>query len=98
WPYVNYLLFVLKTAYKEFAERLGQVKAPRGEKTALVIGAIDRLPAEFSLADLERACPGVSRDMIRRVLSGLRRTRRVTCSGRGPGAPWRKEGNTPKRG
>ena len=98
WPYVNYLLFVLKTACQEFEDRVGHVKAPRGEKTTLIVTAIDRFPTEFTLADLERACPGVSRDMIRRILGDLRRARRVTCIGRGPGAPWRKEGNTSKRG
>jgi hypothetical protein len=42
--------------------------------------------------------PGVSRDMIRHVLRDLRREGRLTCLGRGPGAQWRKEGNTLERG
>ena len=98
WPYVNYLLFVLKTAYQEFEERAGQVKSPRGAKTALVQAAIQAFPGEFSLGDLERACPGVSRDMVRRVLRNLQRAAKVACLGRGPGAAWRKKGSTPKRG
>jgi Fic family protein len=32
WPYVNYVLFVLKTAFQEFEQRVGNVKAPRGRK------------------------------------------------------------------
>src|SRR5207253_5922351 len=40
WPYINYVLFVLKSAYCEFEERAGQVKSPRGAKTALVEAAI----------------------------------------------------------
>ena len=52
---------------------------------------------EFSLTDLERACPGVSRDMIRRVLRQLKKDGGVECLGRGPGALWRKkEVTTPK--
>ena len=98
WPYINYVLFVLKTAYCEFEERAGQVKSPRGAKTALVEAAIAAFPGEFSLSDLERACPGVSRDMIRRVLRDLQKAKLVVCLGRGPGATWRKEGNTLKRG
>jgi len=34
-------------------------------KTALVTAAIDAFPGNFTLTDLERACPGVSRDMVR---------------------------------
>ena len=98
WPYINYVLFVLKTAYREFEERAGQVKSPRGAKTALVEAAIQAFGGEFSLADLERACPGVSRDMIRRVLRNLQVEKQVVCLGRGPGAMWRKKGNTSKRG
>ncbi len=97
WPYINYVLFVLKTAYREFEERAGQVKSPRGAKTALVEAAIAGFHGDFTLTDLERACPGVSRDMIRRVLRDLRKAKQVRCLGRGPGATWRKEGNAPKR-
>lgn len=98
WPYINYLLFILKTAYREFEERVGQLKSPRGAKTELVESAIAAFDGTFTLADLERACPGVSRDMVRRVLRNLQQTRKVECLGRGPGAPWRRKGTTPKRG
>ncbi len=92
WPYVNYLLFILKAAYKEFEQRVGQVKSPRGAKTELVEAAIDAFEAEFTLADIERACLGVSRDMVRRILRVLQKARKVECLGRGPGAAWRKKG------
>jgi len=58
WPYVNYLLSILKSAYKEIEERVGQVKSPRGTKTELVVLAVDRCPGEFTLGDVEKACPG----------------------------------------
>lgn len=63
--------------------------------------AIESTVGEFSIADLERACPGVSRDMIRLLLRDLKAAGRVECLGRGPGAKWRKrviplkEGNDP---
>jgi len=98
WPYINYVLYTLKTAYHEFEERVGQLKSPKGAKTELIKAAIDSFTGEFSLSDLERACPGVSRDMIRRVLRELQGLREVECLGRGPGALWRKRGNIPKRG
>lgn len=97
-PWLNYFLTILRRACREFEDRVGQVKSPRGAKTALVQAAIDAFPGEFTLSDLERACPGVSRDMIRRVLRDLQKAGQVVCQGRGPGAPWRKRSNTLKRG
>jgi hypothetical protein len=88
----------VKSAYREFEERVGQIKSPRGAKTNLVDAAITGFPREFSLNDLEKTCPGVSRDMIRRVLRDLQKAKKVECLGRGPGALWRKRGITPKRG
>jgi Fic family protein len=92
WPFVNYVLFVLKAAYKEFEERLGQTKSPRGAKTEMIEAAIEAATGDFTLAYLERACMGVSRDMIRRVLRAQQVAGRVECIGRGPGATWRKKG------
>lgn len=92
WPYVNFVLFVLKTAYREFAERVGDVKAPRGAKTEQVLAAVGRFAGEFTLSQLERASPGVSRDMIRRVLRERKRAGVLECKGRGPAARWRKKG------
>jgi Fic family protein len=98
WPYVNFVLYTLKTAYQEFEDRVGKIKSPRGTKTELVESAIKAFSGEFTLNDLERACPGVSRDMVRRVLRSLQKVKRIECLGRGPGASWRKKGNTLKRG
>ncbi len=77
---------------------MGQIASPKGAKTELIISAANSFSGEFTLSDLERACPGVSRDMIRRVLRELQRMKKVECLGRGPGASWRKKGNTLKRG
>ena len=96
WPYVNYVLFILKTAYRELEERAGQLKSPRGAKTALVEAAIDAFPGPFSLSELGHACPGISPDMVRRVLRDLQKANKLVCLGRGPGATWRKEGITLK--
>jgi Fic family protein len=91
-PWLNYFLGVVRRAYREFEERAGQVKTVRGAKTALVEAAISEFPGDFTLSALERACPGVSRDMIRRVLRDKQKAGGVTCLGRGPGAVWRKKG------
>lgn len=92
WPYIDYVLFILKTAYREFAERVADIKAPRGAKTEQILAAMGRFAGEFSLSQLEQACLGISRDMIRRVLRQQRAAGAVECQGRGPAARWRKKG------
>lgn len=92
WPFINYLLSILKMAYREFAERVGEVSSPRGSKTDLILTAIDRLQGEFTVSGLEHSCPGVSRDMIRLVLREQRKIDAVECQGKGPAARWKKKG------
>ena len=74
----------------EFESRAGNVRSPRGAKRALVQVAISSFAGSFTLAGLERACPEVSQDMIRRVLTELKQQKVVECVGRGPGASWRR--------
>ena len=92
WPFVNYLLFIMKRAYREFEDRIGQTAAPRGTKRELVIAAIARRAGEFRVADLEWDCPGVSVDMVRRVLKGLQADGKVRCLSRGRDAAWKRLG------
>ncbi|MGA1794405.1 MAG: Fic family protein [bacterium] len=98
WPFINYLLSILKAAYKEFEERLDHVETPRGAKTEMIEAAVNGFLGDFTLTQLERTCPAVSRDMIRRILRELKKAGHVECLGRGPGAVWRKKGNTSKKG
>ena len=94
WPYVNYLLFILKTTCREFESRVGEMKSPRGTKTEFVKAAVRAFVSPFTLTELERQCPHVSRDMVRRVLRNMQKKGDVECIGRGPGALWQKRGNT----
>jgi Fic family protein len=93
WPTINFLLYILIQACKEFEQRLGEVKSIPGEKTGLVLAAIQHQNGSFGVADLQNACPGVSVDLIRRVLSKLRRENKVHCLGRGRTSRWEKLGN-----
>ena len=93
WHYINFLCFIIKSAYKEFEERLGEMSQPRGEKTALVRKTVKSLPDDFSVADLQKKCPGVSLDMIRRVLKDMQAEGAVECLGRGRFSKWRKTVN-----
>ena len=90
WAYINFVLFILKAAYKEFEERLGRTPAPRGEKTKLITQTIQKANGRFRVADLQRECPGVSLDLIRATLKKLRTAGRVECLGRGQSAQWKR--------
>jgi Fic family protein len=88
WPFINYVLDILKSAYREFEERVGQVAEPRGAKAELIRHAVRKRRGEFRLADIEQACPGVGREWIRTVLADMKRAGDLTCTGRGVAARW----------
>lgn len=90
WPFVNYMLFILKEAYKEFEERVGQIAQPRGAKTDLVTRAIAHAAEPFTVADLQRQCPGVGVDLIRKILKQQRHRGRLRCTGLGRNAGWQR--------
>lgn len=91
-PWLNFYLAIIRRACTEFEQRVGQIKSPRGAKSALVLDAIRRQPGEFSIGDLQKECPGVSLDMIRHLLKKLR-GKEVECLGRGHQARWRRKSN-----
>jgi hypothetical protein len=70
--------------------RLGRLKTPRGEKTAMVDNAIMRQTGDFSVSDINAGCQGVGVDLIRRVLKGQKEAAILICLGSGPSAKWRK--------
>ncbi len=88
-PWVEYFMGVLLAAYRELDARVGTVAGARGAKRDMVVQCIERLPATFGIADIERACPHVSRPTINRVLRDLRRAGRLEAT-RGRDARWTK--------
>ena len=90
-PYNQFFsLFILKTAYKEFEDRLGQMEAPRGEKTERVIRAVRQTGRTFRVSHIQNECPGVSLDLIRVTLKRLQAAGRVECLALGRSAEWKK--------
>jgi Fic family protein len=90
WPYIHYILSLLKMAYREFEQHLDLCQFPKGEKTNLILHAIDSIFGTFSVAEIQNMCPNVSVEMIRRVLKSLRAKDQVGCLGRGQNARWQK--------
>ncbi len=89
-PWLQYSHGVLIAAYVEFEQRVGKMGTGRGAKREMVIDCIRHLPATFRYADVERACPGVSRPTIVRVLGELRDKGEIRCVKGGRDAMWER--------
>ena len=89
-PWFHYFLSTIVSAYKEFEQRAGNLKPGRGAKTGIISQAILNQVGEFSISDVERECPGVSRDMIRVVFRQLHDAKEIICLGKGKSAKWKK--------
>ncbi|HVS65112.1 MAG TPA: Fic family protein [Thermoanaerobaculia bacterium] len=88
-PWCRYLWGVLLRAYDEYELRVGQLGTGRGAKSEQVRAAVRRKVVPFKMSELERDCPGISRDSIRHVLRQMRDEGEVVVEGAGRGARWR---------
>ena len=89
-PWTEYFLSILLAAYAEFEGRFGKIGKGKGSKTDMIRNAVNGFIADFTIMEVERACPKVSRDMIRHVLGQLREQGVIVPIGKGRGAKWRK--------
>lgn len=89
-PWLEYSLGVLLAAYKEFEERVNLAGRQRGTKTALIREIVMHFRGDFSIQDIERACPNVSRPTIHRVLGALKNEGLVDCIVPRRHARWRR--------
>ena len=89
WPYLGYLLFIVKQAYKEFELRFEETAMPKGGKTETILRAINNFPSEFHITEIQKKCPESSIDLIRKVLSRLKKSGEIVCTGRGKNAHWK---------
>ncbi len=87
-PWWEYFLGMLTAAYNEFEARVGAITSARGAKREMVRRAIDRLPDPFTIADLRRACAGISPRTLKRALTELAKSGKIKRVGAGPGARW----------
>jgi Fic family protein len=92
-PWWEYFLGVVLSAYREFEQRVGVVTTQKGAKQEMVADTIARLPQQFQISDIQKACPTVSRPTINRVLAHLKQEGRVHCVKGGRDALWEKLGS-----
>lgn len=89
-PWFHYFLGTILRAYKEFEERARNIKPSKGAKTEIITKAIDKQIGDFTMADIQKDYPSISRDMIRLVFRQLQKERRIRCLGKGKAAMWQK--------
>lgn len=90
FPWFNYFLGTILAAYKELEERASNIKPVRGAKTEIIIKAIEGQHGDFSISDVERACPNVSRVMIKKVFLQMQKDKKIKCLGKGQSAKWKR--------
>jgi Fic family protein len=90
-PWLNYFWGVLLRAYREFEDRVGELRTGRGSKTARVRDAVLARNTPFSISDIEGACIGVSRDTVRLVLRQMKKEGLIAPVGKGRSAKWSKK-------
>ncbi|TAL90319.1 MAG: hypothetical protein EPN46_04245 [Candidimonas sp.] len=88
---LDYFWGALLRAYREFEERVGTVERGRGSKGDRVRTKVLGCTLPFSISEIEEACPGVSRDMVRLVLRGMKSEGLIESTGKGRGAKWIKQ-------
>ena len=87
-PWVRYFWGVILSAYREFEERVGNIKAGSGSKSKRVREAVERKVVPFRSADLKKEVPDVSRDTIRMVLREMKKEGLIKSEGHGRGVRW----------
>lgn len=90
WPYINYLLFILRTACREFENRADRLNVPKGAKTGMILDAVESFYDFFTISELKKKCPNISVDMMRKVLKDLSKQGKIRADGRGQNARWEK--------
>lgn len=87
-PWLNYFWGVLIRAYREFEERVGQIREKKLSKSEQIRLAVERRVGPFAISEIEKECPHISREMIRIVMRELRDEGTIVVEGKGRGAKW----------
>jgi Fic family protein len=87
-PWLEYFFGIVLAAYRELDERMLVAAMPtKAERVRL---AIEQLPETFTFAEVQRACPGVSRPTIRLAMQQLRKEGTIAIARAGRNARWRR--------
>ncbi len=87
-PWLNYFWGVMLRAYREFEERVGEVRKRTGSKAEQVREVVLAKQEPFSISEVEADCPGISRETVRIVLREMSRKGLIASTGKGRSAKW----------
>ncbi|WAS54218.1 Fic family protein [Burkholderia ambifaria] len=87
-PWLDYFWGALLRAFRELEEQVGAIERGRGAKGDRVRAEILKRQRSFSISEIEEACPGISRDMVRVILRAMKAEGRIEPTGKGRGAKW----------
>jgi hypothetical protein len=85
----------LLRAYKEVEERVGTIERGHGAKGDRARAEILKRNLPFSISEIEEACPGISREIVRVVLRAMEAEGLITPTGKGLAAKWEQTGANP---
>lgn len=89
-PWLGYFLGVVLAAYRDFSDRVGNITNYKGSKSHRIEAAIKHFSGDFSISDIEKSCPDISRPTIYRVLKELKERGLITPIEVGRNAKWKK--------
>jgi Fic family protein len=87
-PWLNFFMSILRQAYKEFAARMEHASKEIRGKGELIQQIIFSQESSFSLRELRLQLPGVSEQMIKKILNDAKKDKKILLQGKGRGARW----------
>lgn len=92
-PWLEYFLTTILKAYRRFEERVGDVKDTQkhGWKQRRIQDVIQAFLADFTIADVEERCPGISRALITKTFHKMSKEGMIECVEKGRNARWLKK-------
>ncbi len=92
WPWTTYLITVLAESYDDFEERVaaGKGSAVGTKQERVRHWVMNEAPADFRIAEVRIAVPGVGDETIRLTLRKLKSEGLVEVTGTGRAARWRR--------
>jgi Fic family protein len=91
WPYINFILFVIKESYKTLDERIANLPNSKGNKSDLIYKFVENSITSFSVSEIKYNVPGVSIDLIRKVLKDLKKDGKIKNLSLGRDSRWEKK-------
>lgn len=90
WPWLRYFVGQLAKAYEIFAARAAASRHKGSKQERVRDHVLNHAAAQFRIADVRAALPGISDPTIRLVLDKLRTEGLVSSTGLGARATWRR--------